>query len=191
MASQQPDDFSSSDQFFQAILAADWACYPHLNDQVDAKRLDYILSLFPAGFRLWQSVGDDGKPQIVGYTGWYPIAQGIFSVLETAPETLSHRGEIMPCRDLQPEYLYLFNYSLIPVWHQTSLSRQMLTMLADDIAAVNPAGIAAITVSPSGQRVARRFGLKPSGNLGGNLGCGAEPDTVFTGRRQRVDGTVK
>ena len=169
-------DFSEPVDFYRAVLDADWACYPEPDDQVDGKRLDYTLSLFADGFRLWQCPDQDGVPRIVGYTGWYPIAPGIFSVLENTPEQLSHRGEIMPCKNLSPHYLYLFNYSLIDTLHHTSTSRQMLTMLADDIRRVNPVGLAAITVSPAGQRVARRFGMHPVGPLG------QDSDTVFTGR---------
>jgi len=159
------DDFGDVRDFTAAILAADWVCYPAPEDRVDVKRLEYILSLFPAGFRLWQCPDMDGVPHIVGYSGWYPISSATWHMLTLHADGLSHRGEIMPCVPPQSDHCYIFNYSLIPEAQKSPASRAMLSALGQDIAGMKPA---AITVSPDGMRIAQRFGMSPCGTLKGD-----------------------
>lgn len=165
-------------EFADDILLADHMCYPDPDDQVDAPRLRYICTLFPQGFRLWyQQSGTDLS--IIGYTGWYPVAAPVFDMLAQSPGLLTHRGEIMPCRGDQGRYIYIFNYSIMPEWYHSIASQRMLQALSADLALYNPSGLAAITVSDHGARVARRFGMYPVGSFGNN----SDADIVYLTRQ--------
>lgn len=146
------------------ILAADHACYTKPADRADFPRLQKVMTAFPEGFRLWTCQTPEGKTTPVGYTGWYPIARDTFNRLHERPETIKHRGEIMPFRDSR--LLYIFNFSIIePLRGGTPQSRLMMQTLAQDIAGQNPDGLAAVTVSEDGVRAVRRFGMEYRGDM--------------------------
>jgi len=158
------DGVSAPDRaaFVRDILAADEACYTAPADRADFERLQAAITAFPAGFRLYLS---GGKP--VGYTGWYPVARDIFDRLHDAPDTLIHRGQIMPLPALSSggDYLYLFNYSMIARLHKTAESRAMMQEFARTVRSTSHRGLVAVTVSPDGVRVAEKFGMTYRGDM--------------------------
>ena len=165
-----------------ATLLADHACYPVPADQVRLDRLLNVMHGFPAGFRLWWAALPGMGWLPVGYTGWFPIAGVTFEILETRAGELQDRSlPVLPSVDPRGSFVYLFNYSLVGALQRTVCSRRLLGALADDIAALPLAGLAAITVSEGGIRVAERFGMRRSGEI---VVEGA-PDHVYTRRIAR------
>jgi hypothetical protein len=147
-------------RFALAALLADWASYRRPRDRVDFPRLLHVLWHFPRGFRVWLGrLGQDWLP--VGYTGWYPIAPELFRRLSADPASIGHRGAIVSLPEIDPAgaYAYLFNYSIVPPLRHTAHSASLIKALAQDIAGLNLAGAAAITLSADGARIAERFGL--------------------------------
>lgn len=146
-------------RFALGLFAADLACYATPGDQVTFDRLSYVVSRFPQGFRLWWRAAADGAWLPVGYTGWYPVTESTFSRLEAGDPTLADRL-IPPERELgERPFIYVFNYSVEAPSRRSALSRSLMQGLASDLAAANPAGLSAITVSPDGIRNAERLGM--------------------------------
>jgi hypothetical protein len=164
-----------------AALLADWACYEKPADRADFARLVYVLACFPAGFRVWMCRLPDGLYTPVGYTAWYPIVPEVFDFALSKPESITHRGFMMPLRALQAggSYLYLFNVSIVPrLRGATAQSRLLMQLYAADLAAVKKLGMAAVTVSEDGARLSRRFGLAQVGLMMFE----DEPEAVFAVR---------
>jgi hypothetical protein len=160
--------YASADwrRFALAAFIADWASYPRDADRADFARMMSLVAVFPAGFRVWMAdVGGASLP--VGYTGWYPIPAHVFDTLRHKPDVITHRRQIVPLTAMEPggTSLYLFNYSVVPQLKRTPCSATLLRALADDLRRIAPKGIAAITVSEDGARVARRFGLSHRGEM--------------------------
>jgi hypothetical protein len=147
------------------IFVCDWACFDRPSDRVDFLRLLYIVSFFPAGFSLWLANvrGEEWIP--VGYTGWYPIAGPVFDMMYDNPESITHRGVIMPVESGTHPYVYLFNYSVIPQLRKTRHSARIVKSLARELESIRPRGMATIAVSEDGARVAARFGLSHRGTM--------------------------
>ena len=61
--------------------------------------------------------------------------------------------------------LYLFNFSVAAHLKKTALTKSLMTMLAADLAKQKPQGLACITVSPDGVRIAQRLGMTCRGSL--------------------------
>jgi hypothetical protein len=142
------------------LYAADLLSYPLARDQVEFDRLAFLVSRFPQGFQLvLVRAGECWLP--VGYTGWYPMGPSAFDAFEKNPGALTSRMVVPE----QSAYLYLFNFSVAPLFKKTSLSMQMMQNYAQTIRSRNPMGLAAITVSQEGRRVVERFGLSPRGEL--------------------------
>ncbi|XXY48071.1 hypothetical protein WME91_49545 [Sorangium sp. So ce269] len=162
-----------------ATLLADWSCYPLPVDQVGIERLFQVMFTFPAGFRVWWAEAPGSGWLPVGYTGWFPIAELTFEALAARPAELRYRNmPALPTLDPGGSFIYLFNYSVLGPLRGTSCSRRLLRALADDIAAVPLRGLAAITVSEEGSRVAERFGMRRSGTLV----VDGTPEQVYTRR---------
>ncbi len=156
------DNTSNPEEFVRGVLVADWACYTAPEDQVDEARLRRVIETFPEGFRLYLR---EGRP--VGYTGWYPLPRDLFDRLHDTPQNFTHRGQIMPLPSLSPQgdYLYLFNYSIIPALHKTPESSALVQDFARTVRATPHRGMAAVTVSPDGVRVAEKFGMTYRGDM--------------------------
>lgn len=168
-------DFTSTknlSDFTKGLYLADRLCYPHPADQADYPRLATVVSSFPLGFHLYFTMCDDTHIP-VAYTGWYPIGTDIFDMMHDTPERITHRGMMKP----QPngEYIYLFNYSIIPAFQKTAQSKSMLQDYAKAISNIPHMGMSAVTVSTAGMNVARRFGLSQTGMM--THEC--EPEAVF------------
>lgn len=156
-------------RFALAAFAADLACYLTPEDRVGFDRLLYVLDGFPTGFRVWWRRQREGWLP-VGYTAWYPISPGSLARLERGDPTLAER--LIPPARIAPNEaaVYVFNYSLDASSRRSALSRALLSSLATELAAAEPAALAAITVSPDGIRVAERFGMTQRATLvSGNL----------------------
>ncbi len=167
--------FYSSIQWRKFVLSTfftDLVSYLNPIDQVTFDRLLFIMHRFPQGFRVWWTQVDGLSKQEtwwpVGYSGWYPIAESCFELLNKLPQTVPQRireRTIIPEVDpLQPRpYLYLFNYSVAPALRKSYLSKMLMARFSQDIVAQNAQGLSCITVSEDGAQVATRFGMKCSG----------------------------
>jgi hypothetical protein len=162
LCSITPAEAGDLDRFAEQALAADWACYTAPADRAEADRLRAVIAAFPRGFRLYLSGGEP-----VGYTGWYPLPRDVFDRLHDAPQSLTHRGQVMALPGLPPGggYLYLFNYSIVPALRKTAHSRALVQAYAREINATPHLGLAAVTVSPDGVRVAEKFGMSYRGDM--------------------------
>lgn len=165
-------------RFALAAFAADLACYLTPEDRVGFDRLLYVLDGFPGGFRVWWRRHHEAWLP-VGYAAWYPISPGSLSRLERGDPTLAERL-IPPVRVASKGApVYVFNYSLDASSRRSTLSRALLSTLAAELSAAEPAALAAITVSPDGIRVAERFGMARRATLvSGDL-----TEWVYLGRR--------
>jgi hypothetical protein len=149
-----------------SMLAADWACYPKPQDQAETPRFLSVTAAFPEGFKLY-CLPSNGRLLPVGYTGWYPIEKSVFEILHNTPEHLTHRGAMKPQPLSRDEnYIYLFNYSVIQSLRRTPVSARLVKLYAAEILGIpRLKGIAAVTVSEDGQRVARKFGMELRGDM--------------------------
>jgi hypothetical protein len=162
-----------------ATLLADWASYPLPAHRVSFERLAFVMNAFPEGFRIfWLDCPGEGFLP-VGYSGFYPIAPATFERLEGADGGLADR-RIWPLTPAPPrgQYMYLFSYSIVDPLRRSPWSRRLVRALAEDVGERAPAGLAALTVSADGRRVAERFGLRQTGVV---HHAGSE-EWVYTGR---------
>lgn len=153
-------------RFALATLLADWVCYPNILDRADYPHLQVVLSTFPAGFRVWMARVADGRHLPIGYCGWHPIPEAVFSRLHDQPASITSRLQIQPLGTLGHDrsYAYIYNCSIIKSLQKTTASKRLLCAFAADIQDVALSGLAAITVSLDGQRVVSRFGLRHRGS---------------------------
>lgn len=153
-----------ADAFVLALLVADWACYAQPAHREDYAHLKLAVSVFPKGFRLWLA-RLEGRCVPVGYSGFHPIARRTFSLLKHSPESITSRERITP----EPEsfdhanYLYLYNIGIIKPFQKSQVSRRLVTTLVEDMASIAHCALAAVAVSPDGERILERFGLRKSG----------------------------
>ncbi len=145
------------------VLTADWACYTKSADRADFNRLASILAAYPRGFHVYTLPLEDGTLAPVGYTGQYPISESAFHMLHDRPHEITSRGFMLP--EAGSPYIYLFNYSIIPSLRGTAFSRQLVKNYAAEIARLDAKGLAAVTVSEDGARVAQKFGLSYRGDM--------------------------
>jgi hypothetical protein len=153
-----------ADAFVLALLVADWACYAQQAHREDYAHLKLAVSVFPKGFRLWLA-RLEGRCVPVGYTGFHPITQRTFSLLRHCPQRFTSRTQIAPAPESFDcaNYLYLYNIGIITPFRKSHASRMLLKTLVQDMASVPSRGLAAIAVSPDGERIVERFGLRKSG----------------------------
>ena len=158
-----------------ALFFADLASYSVSSDQVEFHRLAYLVASFPQGFTLaWAKIAGEYWP--VGYTGWYPMSRTTFETFQNRPESLKTRM-VVPVPESQGVHplVYLFNYSVAPSFKKTPFSKMLMKNYAQELASQDPGGLAAITVSDDGSRIAQRFGL----SLVGEFRLGNETERVF------------
>jgi hypothetical protein len=155
---------NAAETFTLAVLLADWACYAEKEKREEPAHIDNIFSVFPHGLRLW-TVKLQDKPIPIGYTCFHPISRDLFHRLQNAPERITNRKQISPEKESSDgeNALYIHNISIIKQFHRTQTSKNLVKALAQDIASVAHCALAAIVVSPDGQRLAARFGMHPSG----------------------------
>ena len=151
-------------KFVYGVFLADLICYPKPVDQVRFDQLTGAMIKFPQGFRIWW--GKLGKNWVpCGYSAWIPMQYSLFNTFMNRPEELEDRtvppGKFDPKRPI----FYLFNYSVAPQFKKTTFAKVLLQSLSKDLGRQKPWGLAAITVSDDGSRVAQRFGMKKTGNL--------------------------
>jgi hypothetical protein len=145
-----------------ATFAADLACYAEPSDQVSFDRLTAAMRAYPRGFRVW-GARIDGADAVwipLGYTAVIPISGATFARFEDGTASLAG-PEItaLPGVEAGGSFLYLFNYSVVPSLRGTRMAARVVKALADDVARTPHRGLAALTVSPDGDRVAQRFGM--------------------------------
>lgn len=152
--------------FAMATFLADLASYPAPVDQVDLARLLYVIAVFPGGFRLWGAEAPGLGWVPVGYSGWFPIAESSFTLLEQHPASLRDRM-VAPLPAVEPEgsFLHVFNVSIVRPLRGTVASKRLVRGLAGDLAGQRHRGLSAITVSPEGARVMERFGMRRTGTM--------------------------
>lgn len=168
-SSQPPFGFYSLEQWRKLALAtflADLASYPEPSDQVNFDRLLFVMHAFPQGFRTWWIQCPDQRWRPVGYTGWYPMFDNFYTWMKNHPELLRDRmvtPNTYGASSRPP--LYLFNFSVIPAFKKSALSQALMKHFLADVKAQNARGLACITVSEEGVRVANRLGMLCSGYL--------------------------
>jgi hypothetical protein len=83
-----------------------------------------------------------------------------FKLFEKKPEDLKDRL-VAPYKYVSGSspYLYLFNYSAAPVLKKSALTGTLIKRFSKDILSQNATGLACITVSEEGVRIAKRFGM--------------------------------
>lgn len=148
-----------------SCFLADLASYSVPVDQVNFERLAFVMNLFPKGFRIfWLKMDETWWP--VGYSAWYPMFELQFEVFEKSPGRLRDRM-VTPDTYSKNEhpFIYLFNYSAISAAKGTPLTKELLSRYSKDLERQNYRGLACITVSEDGRRVAQRFGMDCSGEL--------------------------
>ena len=162
-----------------ATFAADLACYAEPRDQVSFDRLLDAMRAFPRGFRLWGARTSGGAWLPLGYTGVVPIAAETFERLERGAASLAG-PPFTALSAVEPggSFLYLFNYSVVPRLRGTAMAARVVKGLADDVARTPHLGLAALTVSRDGERVAARFGMEARGGVSG----AEKHETAFTWR---------
>lgn len=165
-------------KFVLAAFLADYVSYSQTVDRVSFERLLFVMHAFPAGFRVWWTKLLDGKWWPVGYSGWYRMLETAFEVFEKTPHKLKDRM-VVPCViENEGSYLYLFNYSVAPQFKGSGLSKMLMNGFVEDIGKQKVDGLACVTVSEDGMRVAKRFGLSRVGDLVVDGGV----EGVFTAR---------
>lgn len=161
-----------------ATFAADLASYDAPADQVSFDRLLDAMRVFPRGFRLWGATIDGAGWTPLGYTGVIPIAAATFARFEAGSASLAGPPTAaLPAVEPGGSFLYLFNYSVVPGLRGTPLAARVIKALAEDVARTPHLGLAALTVSGDGERVARRFGMEARG--------AGRHEVVFTRRVDR------
>jgi len=170
--------------FAWATFLADQASYPEPVDQVDLARLLYVMAVFPRGFRLWGAEAPGLGWVPVGYSGWYPIAESSFELLEQRAASLRDRM-VVPLPAVEPEgsFVHVFNFSIVRALRGTVASKRLVRGLAGELAGVRRRGLSAITVSPEGARVVERLGMRRTGTMV----VGGCEEGVFTGRVRPPD----
>lgn len=145
-------------RFLGAVLASDWLAYAAPDDRVNVLRLGFVLDRFPEGFRVW--FARDGSEHVpVGYSAWYPIDAPTYERFMTNNPPWRDRAVVPMTAATTGDFLYLFNYSILPALRRGAGSRSLLVRLAEEVTAVRSRGMVAITVSDDGSRVAKRFNL--------------------------------
>lgn len=179
---EAPFGLYASDKWRKFVLAtflADLVAYPKSSDQVNFERLLYVMHAFPRGFRTWWHKVPDGSWWPMGYTGWYPMLETAFQLFENNPGELKDRM-VVPNTHIteQAPYLYLFNFSAAVALKKSNFTQALMQRFVEDISAQKPAGLACITVSEDGMRIANRFGMTRSGAIT----VDGESEGVFTFR---------
>ena len=138
------------------IYLADHATYPpHL--QAVWPRFQSSFLAFPRGFTLWWG---GGIP--VGYTAWHAVDPERLRRLDEQPGLDESLPPVPPTPGAA---VYVFNYSLVVPLRKSPFSGMILRTLAAQIAVVRPSRLGAGVVSPEGQRVAARFGMRLRGPM--------------------------
>jgi hypothetical protein len=152
-------------KFVLAAFAADLLSFDKPVDQVNFERLLFVMHAFPEGFRVWWiKCADIWLP--VGYTGWYPMLETMYVLMETKPDQLKDRMVVPhPSSISHHPYLYLFNFSVAAICKKTKLSNALMKRYIQEITEQHAKGFSCITVSEDGIRVANRLGMACSGHL--------------------------
>ena len=141
-AHQVDDPMSLLEDFY----AADLHTYPQ-NYQVEYDKLKAALESYPEGFTLLQ---------VQTSQGWLPAGYTALHFIDPGPPRLP----LSPTAATEKSWLYIFNYSAHPRFHHSPLTRDLLKSLATQLENL-PFPRVAATVSPDGERIARRLGLRP------------------------------
>jgi hypothetical protein len=153
-------------KFVLATFAADLMSYEKPVDQVNFERLLFVMHAFPEGFRVWWIKVADHSWLPVGYTGWYPMLETMYELVETKPDRLKDRMVVPnPSSIHNHPYLYLFNYSVAAICKKSKLTSALMKRYVQEIAEPQAKGYACITVSEDGIRVANRLGMTCTGHL--------------------------
>jgi hypothetical protein len=148
-------------KFVLAVFFADYVSYAKDVDRVGFERLLFVMHAFPEGFRVWWTKLLDGQWWPVGYTGWYPMLETAFELFEKSPHKLNDRM-VVPA---EGRYLYLFNFSVPLQFKKSELSKKLIKSYVEDINKQKAIGLACVTVSEDGVRIANGFGMSHAGDL--------------------------
>lgn len=151
-------------KFVLAVYFADLVSYKNPIEQVNFDRLLFVMHAFPQGFRVWWiQVSDLWLP--VGYSAWYPMLESAFELFKRNPERIKDRM-VVPAPSIEKSpYLYLFNFSAMPSLKGSLLTKQLIKHFIQEIQNFGYSGLACITVSEDGARIAKRLGMDHTGNF--------------------------
>jgi hypothetical protein len=151
-------------KFAFAVYFTDLISYQNPIERESFERLLFILHAFPQGFRIWwMRIHDLWLP--VGYSAWHPMLETAFEVFENSPERLKDRM-VVPCKLSQdPPFIYLFNSSAAPHLNKSLLTKRLMQYFIRDIENTHYKGLACITVSKDGDRVATRLKMRHAGDF--------------------------
>ena len=160
----QFSDDQNLNKFLLAVILADWSCYADQENREDYACLKNVFAVSPQGFRLYMTKFE-GKFIPIGYTGLHPNSQDTFVRIKKRPDSITNRMQITPESESIPgqNYYYIYNLGIINQFQRSAASKMLVKAFAKDLAATNACGLAAIVVSPDGQRVIEKFGLRQSG----------------------------
>ncbi len=143
----------------QTVLALDHAIFHRRADRVDRGRLEACMGHASAQFTVARVHGAHGVVPI-GYTGWFTLTDGDRDAL------LAGRLDRQALRPGDGEAVYLFAWGMLRAWRGHGRAAELLRALGE--ATRDHAPRLALLVSPAGARVAKRFGLGPTGVRYGN-----------------------
>jgi len=151
-------------KFILAVVLADWSCYDDQENREEYAYLKSVVAAYPFGFRLWLA-RLEGRRLPIGYTGFHPISKDTFARIQNNPHSITNRKQITPESGLgaATNYYYMYNIGIIKQFQRSAVSKRLVKTFVHDIATANACGLAAIAVSPDGQRVLEKFGLRQAG----------------------------
>lgn len=151
-------------KFVLAVYFADLISYQNPIERESFERLLFVMHAFPQGFRIWwMRFSHLWLP--VGYSAWYPMLETAFEIFEKHPEQITDRM-VVPHPSSEPHpFLYLFNSSAAPHLKKSLLTKRLMQYFIRDIENSNYAGLACITVSGDGDRVASRLKMLHTGDF--------------------------
>lgn len=157
-------------KFVLATFLADLISYTNPDYQVSFERLLFVMHAFPQGFRIWWIELSNHTWFPVGYTGWFPMFESMYLLFKNNPEKLKDRTVVpSTSKAINRPYLYLFNFSVISALKKSPLSNLLMKKFVHDINEQRAAGLACITVSGDGARIAMRFKMSMTGYLEGGI----------------------
>ena len=122
---------------------------------------------------------DDVLP--IGCTWLYPISDQTFQRFASVDQTLADRLIPPLTWDVNlsrtGHKLYLFSVGIMQQFRKSPVSSNLVKQLAADFESLEPSGMVALTISPNGLAICKRFKLEPIGQIH----FGSLPENILLG----------